>query len=509
MIKNRFLLFFASLLIGSIGSAKINATQLNREIQKAGADWVAADNWVSELDPAQARRMMGVQMESGEGLEFAAPEGARTTRAFPAILDWRNKDGKNWVTPMLNQANCGSCVAFAAVGVLETQYRISTAFPWFNIKLSPQNLFSCGGGSCDMGWRPEGAARFLKTTGVPDEACMPYKSGATGKDIACSASCADTAKRTIKIANSTKPTSFMKNIEKVREALQKGPVVTTLSVYNDFLAYSSGVYKHVTGAAMGGHAVSIVGYDDTLKAFIIRNSWGEEWGEKGFGYVSYEDTSGIGNDTWLYEIASMAGAVSVDSPVDYDHFSGTIPFKGTSTFANTKSLDIKISDDVGRVVWSGSCTTMTDSTCSQDIQAAAYRDGKYEVQVSAVGDQGQMLGTSTKQFFYVANAQPTLNLSYVGADGLDLAAPIKGRIEFNIKATTTSVPMSSIVFHYVGPDGVVKTKTANVVLEEMTLGWRTTTIPNGEYQIWMVGHVKTNNYDATVETEKRKVLVKN
>ena len=106
----------------------------------------------------------------------------------------------------------------------------------------------------------------------------------------------------------------MRDVNSVKEALQKGPLVTTLSVYADFMSYGGGVYKHVTGDELGGHAISIVGYDDTKQAFIVRNSWGQEWGENGFGYVAYDDTSGVGDETWLYEMPSLGGAVAMTSP---------------------------------------------------------------------------------------------------------------------------------------------------------------------------------------------------
>ncbi len=97
---------------------------------------------------------------------------------------------------------------------------------------------------------------------------MPYTSGATGQDVACSATCADSAQRSVRITSYGTPSRMVKDVDSVKQALQHGPLVTTLDVYADFMAYSSGVYKHVTGDMLGGHAVSIVGYDDSLGAFI-------------------------------------------------------------------------------------------------------------------------------------------------------------------------------------------------------------------------------------------------
>jgi cathepsin B len=56
-------------------------------------------------------------------------------------------------------------------------------------------------------------------------------------------------------------------------------------VYEDFADYSSGVYQHVTGSYLGGHAIKIIGWgvtSDGVKYWLIANSWNETWGEKGY-----------------------------------------------------------------------------------------------------------------------------------------------------------------------------------------------------------------------------------
>ena len=84
-----------------------------------------------------------------------APGGdAKPDDAAATGLDWRNKDGVNWISPILNQGNCGSCVAFAAVGVLESQVNITSGIPGLNPSFSTQALFACGGGGCESGWEP-------------------------------------------------------------------------------------------------------------------------------------------------------------------------------------------------------------------------------------------------------------------------------------------------------------------------------------------------------------------
>ena len=63
-----------------------------------------------------------------------------------------------------------------------------------------------------------------------------------------------------------------------------GSIAVAFMVYQDFYAYRSGIYTHVTGSALGGHAVRLVGYgvENGVKFWIIANSWGNFWGENGF-----------------------------------------------------------------------------------------------------------------------------------------------------------------------------------------------------------------------------------
>ena len=72
-----------------------------------------------------------------------------------------------------------------------------------------------------------------------------------------------------------------------KKALLDGPVVAAMAVYQDFFHYKSGVYRHITGNLAGYHAVCVVGYDDAKACWIVKNSWGSNWGEHGFFNIRY------------------------------------------------------------------------------------------------------------------------------------------------------------------------------------------------------------------------------
>lgn len=500
------------LIIGTRVTAEvIDVQHLNRTLVRQNAGWTAKQNVMSDLRPEEAVHRLGLreEMPSAESVDFRVARDPHATFDLPVRFDWRNRDGVNWVSPILDQGNCGSCVAFAAIGVLETQWKITNGMAGLNLKLSPQNAFACGGGSCNFGWWPEFAARYLQRSGVPDEACMPYTSGATGEDVACRVTCADADRRSVKLSSYSTPTRRVANVEAVKRALQNGPLVTTLSVYADFMAYGSGVYKHVSGEMLGGHAISIVGYDDAKQAYIVRNSWGDTWGENGFGYVAYDDHSGVGDQTWSYVLPDAAGAVGLQSPLDYSYFSKTASLSAQSTFARTDGVTIAVygpEATTGAAVANVHCT---NAMCAQNMDITTLPDGRYEVQAIAHDGVGQELGRSARQFFYVANQKPTLQLDYEGVNGTDLSQALSDRIEVAVHATSSSVPFSSVAFHYRGADGVDHFRAAQVVVEGLTMGWRTNLLPDGEYEIWMTGEVKTNTDVTAIETAHRKVTLKN
>lgn len=70
----------------------------------------------------------------------------------------------------------------------------------------------------------------------------------------------------------------------MHELSTNGPMEASFTVYEDFLAYKSGVYHHVTGSALGGHAVKIMGWgtENGTPYWLVANSWNEDWGDKGF-----------------------------------------------------------------------------------------------------------------------------------------------------------------------------------------------------------------------------------
>jgi C1A family cysteine protease len=279
---------------------------INAAIEKEGLPWKAGPTTLSGLPPEEQRKRLGVsvspaelQRMQSETQRVAAQErqifGAAAVGA-PASIDWRNNGG-NYVTPIKDQGGCGSCVGFCSCSVIESAVRIKLQNPNYNIDLSEGFLFFCGGANCASGWGLTSGLDFAKSTGVTDEACMPYTAGG-GANMNCGASrCSDWQNRLTKISSYTGQATM----DARKNAIASGPVLAGMAVFNDFFAYAGGVYQKTAGSALAGyHCISVVGYNDAQQCWILKNSWGPNWGESGFVRVKYGQADLLIDSSWQF-----------------------------------------------------------------------------------------------------------------------------------------------------------------------------------------------------------------
>ena len=476
MTKTLWLFTIGMFSVGAV-AAPLAPQTLQARINASGAKWSAGDTPISRLSPESRKHLFGAVLPEGFG-EFFRPTHARHTHGLPSSIDWRNVNGTAFTSPILNQGNCGSCVAFATIGTLETQMNIARNTPYSPWEFSPQYLFDCGGGSCDQGWTPDAAVSSLQDQGVPDEACMPYMSGATGQDESCSAACSDADSRSLKIVGSSTPTSFFLDVDAVKTALQKGPLVTTMSVYSDFLLYKSGVYKHVTGDMEGGHGVSIVGYNDADQAFIVRNSWGDTWGENGYFRIAYDDDSGVGAQTWQLQVPDSDGYVTLGSLRDNAVLTGTMSLNPISTYSGTTGIDVTLTRADGHQVWWGSPGQLH----SVSLDSTQYADGEYTIVATA--HHGGTDSTSQAHRVYICNGKFTGSIQ----TNLTNGQTVTGQQEVTLTLASSPIPFTRVNFTVTSvATGEQWFRSTYNTVPSMQMLWRAQLLPDGQYDLTFEG----------------------
>jgi|GEM_PF-1591752 len=256
--------------------------EIQAEIEARQAEWIAGEPDFSELPYEFLMGQPGQLPE--EQIETSASQSALfssySTSSLPSFHTWRP-----WMTSVKNQGSCGACTPFGAVGLLEGVIRIVTGYQNLPIDLSEQFAISCGGGSCTVGMGISKMLTFLRDTGVPDEACLPYSE----RDDNCSWACWDWPNRVERIDSFQWITTGAFDDVAVKNALLMGPVITKMNAYEDFVYYDEGVYSHVWGSFLAEHVVVLVGWDDALRCWIAKNSWGMKWGEVGYFRIRYQD----------------------------------------------------------------------------------------------------------------------------------------------------------------------------------------------------------------------------
>lgn len=196
---------------------------------------------------------------------------------LPETKDWR---AEGIVSPVKNQHHCGSCWTFSTTGALEAAY--AQAFGK-NISLSEQQLVDCAGAfdnhGCNGGL-PSQAFEYVKYNGGLDtEEAYPY----TAKDGECKFSAQNVGVQVLDSVNITLGAE-----EELKDAVALvRPVSVAFEVVNGFRFYTKGVYTSTTCGSSPmdvNHAVLAVGYgvEDGIPYWLIKNSWGEDWGDNGY-----------------------------------------------------------------------------------------------------------------------------------------------------------------------------------------------------------------------------------
>lgn len=278
-MKKVFLILFLSFFAASLfADAELDA--IREAIKEKGAKWEAGINSINILSKEERRMRLGCilthpPLKEGDYLLPLEPD-----LLYDDSLDWRDYNGKNYITHVQDQGQCGSCVCFGLLATAEGMINIQADVERPDWDLSEQELMSCGPGGCS-GWNNYDSQNWLMNVGVSEEACFPYLAN---DQIPCTERCSRyqfTKRKSLSWGYTGS------SVGGIKQYLQYGPLHVDFVVYEDFYSYNGGVYEHVWGSMQGGHSVCMVGWNDTDSCWIVKNSWGRNWGEDGYFRIKW------------------------------------------------------------------------------------------------------------------------------------------------------------------------------------------------------------------------------
>ena len=218
---------------------------------------------------------------------------------LPEAIDLREK-----CPSVFNQLSTNSCTANAGIAARMMLSSIQTPLSRLYLYYHERKLE--GTEREDSGATMRSICKALNKVGVCEETRFPFSEGAILKSP-CILDDINAAKYRIG-SYRTFDSDTTEDVYQIKQylATMQQPVLIGMDVYESFespVVAQTGIVpipNKDTEKYMGGHAVLIVGYDDSMQMFIVRNSWGEKWGDKGYFYLPYNFlTLGFAFDSWV------------------------------------------------------------------------------------------------------------------------------------------------------------------------------------------------------------------
>lgn len=232
--------------------------------------------------------------------EFAAEARSALRLSAPPICDPGarkfNLRSLKKVSPVVDQGECGSCWAFTSVAVFEANYLIRGGR---KPNASEQHVLDCAldlannaeAGNCEGGWY-DSVFNWWMTTPVTTRRASPYLGF---KNQPCRTRGGDYLSLVWGFADpdNWNQETFTPPIASLKQAMcEHGALAVAVNASEEWFYYGGGVYNIDVPGELN-HAVTLVGWDDDLGAWLIKNSWSPAWGDGGYMWIKY-GTSKIG-----------------------------------------------------------------------------------------------------------------------------------------------------------------------------------------------------------------------
>jgi cathepsin X len=237
---------------------------------------------------------------------------------LPTGVDWRNKDGKNWLSWSKNQhipIYCGSCWSQGTTSSIADRFNIMLKDHFVTpVALDAQVIVNNqAGGSCNGG-NPGGVYSYAHKNGIPDSSCEQYTATnlmhkATSLDNCRDCTwppcpegqdCLDKCKPVAHKLYYVSSYYSLRGEKKMKaELAAHGPISCGVHATPNFEKYTGGIYSEFVLLPTSNHEIAVVGYgvENGVEYWIGRNSWGTYWGEQGFFRIAMGGKNlGIEND---------------------------------------------------------------------------------------------------------------------------------------------------------------------------------------------------------------------
>ncbi|GFR48722.1 hypothetical protein Agub_g10679 [Astrephomene gubernaculifera] len=279
----------------------------NKSARNMNAAIAAANNVKTQLNGKNVKTMTTTDLASAFKAAVTPQAQANDTigsytltDVMAAITDpaWDSRNvvngsTYNFISSVKDQGSCGSCVSFAVTSTAEAAVATVSKMTTNTNDYSEQWLFFCGVTTsvptCNTGWYGGAAVSVIASKNIPYEINYPYVPSSTTP-------CALKSSPEIRAGGSFSWTSYADLTLAKAHIRNYGSVTTYFAVFNDFFYWSATSAPYAwdgVSPLAGYHQVTVVGYDDTGSYWIVKNSWGTGWGDKGYIRMSYSNGCGL------------------------------------------------------------------------------------------------------------------------------------------------------------------------------------------------------------------------
>ncbi|MCU0724340.1 MAG: C1 family peptidase [Planctomycetes bacterium] len=342
-----------------------------------------------EIGPGEAEFRLGftaVTRDATDDVPFRLALGAD---GLPASVSWADS-----LPPIGDQGRQGSCVGWASAYNVKTSWE-KRSNPGWNLgvtsgRFSPAFVYNQINGGQDNGSDPSEAMQLMVDKGAATLADMPYSDldFQTQPSPAALASAANYKNVDYRYYGATFSLSAMKQY-----LANTGPLVFGIEVDSSFMN-GSGDYTQWVGPNQGGHAIAIVGYDDNHGggAFRVANSWGPNWRDSGFVWVTYPAMQSIFLGAWSMvdgPNGGGGGGGEPGAPTGFDASDGvSTAYVALSWNLLPEAAGFQLERQATSGAWQVIATPQADVFHHQDF--AVEPDTTYQYRLAGVGTGGAL-----------------------------------------------------------------------------------------------------------------------